>query len=152
MVRLERNLHKRLQEMCDCYLESHYENELKIISEKGVAGDVTGDVAEVALKYLALALLYTLEERCSRLFIGMAEGAVVSYIQNDQRTTLPSPPRDVAREIIDIVREITHLEEEDATEPLSLGIRESRINLHVVVHKEAGEEHIVLRFPAIMSE
>ena len=147
MVFLEGNLHKRLQEMCDCYLESDYENELMIISEKGISADVTGDVTEVALKYLALAILYTLGERGAQLFIGMADEMIISYMQNDQRHTLPPPPQDVTKEILEIVRGITHLEAEDATEPLSLGIRETRINLQVDVHREGGEEHLVLRFP-----
>ena len=149
MVLLRRNLHKRLQEMCDCYLESEYKNELSVISKKGVSGDVTGDLTEVALKYLGLAILYTLEERGTRLFVGMADGTIISYIENDHRDTLPLPPENIARELLDIVREITHLDAEEATEPLSLGIRESRINLQIDVHREAGEEHIVLKFPAL---
>ncbi len=149
MVLLERNLHKRLQEMCDCYLETDYKKELMIISEQGVSGDVTGDVTEVALKYLALAILYALEERARRLFIGKADGAIISYIDNDQRHTLPEPSQDITNEVLDIIREITHLESEDATEPFSLGIRESRIELQIDVHREAGEEHIVLKFPAL---
>jgi hypothetical protein len=49
MEKISRNYHVRLQEMCDCYMETDYRMEM----EK-MASETSSDLEEGALKYLAL--------------------------------------------------------------------------------------------------
>ena len=55
MIKDDRNYHQRLQEFCDCYLESDPKKELERAS-KGVSGDPSGDLDELALKFLGLVI------------------------------------------------------------------------------------------------
>ncbi len=69
-----KSLHLKLQEYADCYSESDAARELEEISEKGVGGEVTGDMTDVALKYLSSAILRAIEEEAQKLQI-TREGA-----------------------------------------------------------------------------
>ena len=56
MMKDERNYHLRLQEFCDCYMETDPKKELEKAA-KGVSGDPAGDLDEHALKFLGLTHL-----------------------------------------------------------------------------------------------
>jgi len=58
----ERNDHLKLQEMCDCYLETNFLKQLK-----GMSGTESGDPEENAVKYLALAIMFTISEKAKKL-------------------------------------------------------------------------------------
>ena len=50
MEKMTLNYHLKLQEMCDCYLETDF-----LVKMKGMAGIESTDLEEDAIKYLALA-------------------------------------------------------------------------------------------------
>ena len=56
------SLHLKLQEYAECFMDTDHIKELQAVSEQGVKGDPTGDPAEVALKYLALAVLSGIDQ------------------------------------------------------------------------------------------
>jgi hypothetical protein len=62
---------------------------------------------------------------------------------------LPTPPGEIADKIFEIMRSITHLEEQKGREPFSLGLRDGRMELGVKVKKKEEKESLKLSFPAL---
>ena len=62
MERISRNYHAKLQEMCDCYMETDYRKEMEVM-----ASESSADVEEDDLKYLALSILYATTEKAKKL-------------------------------------------------------------------------------------
>jgi hypothetical protein len=66
MIKDDRSYHLRLQEFCDCFMETDFRKELEKAS-KGVSGDPGGDPEELALKFLGLTLLDGANEEAKKI-------------------------------------------------------------------------------------
>ena len=144
MERISRNYHDRLQEMCDCYMETDYREEMeKMASER------SADVEEDSLKYLALSILYATTEKAKKLSFKKKRGEPKVTVKAEEKMELPTPPAEIADKIFEIMRSITHLEGEKGKEPLSLGLRDGRMELGVKVEKEDDKESLKFSFPAL---
>jgi hypothetical protein len=117
MEKISRNYHARLQEMCDCYLETDYRMEM----EK-MASETSPDLEEDALKYLALSILYATTEKARKLSFKKKKGEPKVTVKAEEKMGLPVPPGEIADKIFEIMRSITHLEGEKGKEPFSLGL------------------------------
>ena len=92
MIKDDRNFHQRLQEFCDCYMETDPKKELEKAA-KGVSGDPSGDLDELALKFLGLGIFYGASEKAKRISIERAkEGKVLFSVESRGKYQLP-PPR-----------------------------------------------------------
>ena len=144
MERMSRNYHARLQEMCDCYMETDYRMEMvKMASER------SPDLEEDALKYLALSILYATTEKARKLSFKKKRGEPKVTVKAEEKMELPLPPGEIADKIFEIMRSITHLEGEKGREPFSLGLRDGRMELSVKVEKEEDKESLKFSFPAL---
>jgi hypothetical protein len=149
MIKDERNYHQRLQEFCDCFMETDPKKELEKVS-KGISGDPGGDADELALKFLGLGIFYGASEKARQISIErFKDGKVLFSVDSKGKYQLPPPGPKVADRIIAIARSITHIDEAKGREPLSLGLRNDRIELTFQFdRKEAGETFTVL-FPEL---
>ncbi|HJX31773.1 MAG TPA: hypothetical protein VJ624_07995 [Thermodesulfobacteriota bacterium] len=150
MVEVKRSLHLRLQEYCDCYLETDPQKEILVINKKGAAADVTKDREEVALKFLCLTILYGIKESAKKITLtkkGRDEARL--DIEAAGKYVLPAPRADIADEIFKVMRSITHLESERGREVLSLGLRNDRVELTVELASAPGETTLAISFPTI---
>ncbi|MEW6444211.1 MAG: hypothetical protein AB1640_24975 [bacterium] len=148
------SLHLKLQEYADCYMESDPEKELEDISRKGVGGDKTNDPAEVALKYLALAVIDGIERGARRIRIqsnGSMNGSC-SLILKSERVPLPAPPSGIAGLMVGIVRCITHLERDTGKSKLVYGLRNDQIEVDVEADRNGAEEEIILHLPQVLPD
>ena len=144
MEKISRNYHARLQEMCDCYMETDYRQEMeKMASER------SPDVEEDALKYLALSILYGTTEKASKLSFKRKKGEPKVTVKAEEKMELPKPPGEIADKVFEIMRSITHLEGEKGKEPFSLGLRDGRMELGVKVEREEDKESLKFSFPAL---
>jgi hypothetical protein len=144
MEKISRNYHARLQEMCDCYMETDYRGEMeKMASEK------SADVEEDALKYLALSILYATTEKARKLSFKRKRGEPKVTVKAEEKMELPKPPGEIVDKVFEIMRSITHLEGEKGKEPFSLGLRDGRMELGVKVEKEEDKESLKFSFPAL---
>jgi hypothetical protein len=144
MEKISRNYHARLQEMCDCYMETDYRGEMeKMASER------SADVEEDALKYLALSILYGTTEKARKLSFERKRGEPKVTVKAEEKMELPKPPGEIADKVFEIMRSITHLEGEKGKEPFSLGLRDGRMELGVKVEKEEDKESLKFSFPAL---
>ena len=144
MERISRNYHARLQEMCDCYMETDYRNEMEVM-----ASETSADVEEDALKYLALSILYATTEKAKKLSFKKKKGEPKVTVKAEEKMELPTPPGEIADKIFEIMRSVTHLEGEKGREPFSLGLRDGSMELNVKVEKEDDKESLKFSFPEL---
>jgi hypothetical protein len=147
MEKLSRNYHIKLQEMCDCYLETNFRKQLA-----DMASGKSTDVEEDALKYLALAIMYTLTEKAKKLsFKKSKDSTKITIKAKEQKIELPLPSQDLIDKIIAITRAITHLEKDKGECPLVLGLKNDQLELHVKVKKDKEKESVKFAFPDLVT-
>lgn len=138
------NLHLKLQEMCDCYLDTSYEEELSS------AADITEgeEPEETAVKYLALAIMYGITEKAKSLKLKKKrDGQLKAVLNAEQKTPLPAPSQELFDRITGVVSSILHFEEGGGELPLSLGLRTGQVNLNVKLKEKEDKASLKLKFP-----
>jgi hypothetical protein len=149
MIKDDRNYHQRLQEFCDCYLETDPKKELEKAA-KGVSGDPSGDLDELALKFLGLGIFYGAAEKAKKISLQRSkDGKVLFSIESRGEYQLPAPSLRVADRIISIARSITHIDEDQGREPVSLGLRNDRMDITFQFDRKAGGEFFHIIFPEL---
>ena len=144
MENLNRNLHAKLQEMCDCYMDTDFLPELE--SAVTAEGD---DLEENSIKYLALAILESLTQKAGKLAVKKKEKVKVTISSFDEKIQLPPPTNEMADKIFEIVRSITHIEDAKGASTLAFGLRNGQIDLTVKLKKKDGKESLKLIFPDV---
>ena len=142
MEKLSLNYHLKLQEMCDCYLETDFVPEMQHMATNPPSDDLEED----AIKYLALAIMHAITEQAAKLTLKKKGDAITVALKNEEKLTLPSPAAPVFAKIIEIVRAILHIEEDKGKLPLSLGLRNGEVNLMVKVKREDDKESVAFSF------
>lgn len=149
MIKDDRNFHQRLQEFCDCYMETDPKKELEKAAQ-GVSGDPSGDLDELALKFLGLGIFYGATEKANKISIERAkEGKVLFSVESRGKYQLPPPSVQIADRIISIARAITHIDKAKGKEPVSLGLRNDRIELTFQFDRKKEEESLSILFPKL---
>lgn len=138
----ERNYHLKLQEMCDCYLETDFQKQLQ-----AMAASAEGDLEENGVKYLSLAIMYSLTERAGKLSLKKKDAEVTVTVKGDATITLPTPSVALFDKVTEIIRAILHIEEDKGELPLSLGLRSGDVELQIKVKRKPGQETIKIKFP-----
>jgi hypothetical protein len=136
----KRNLHLKVQEMCDCYATGDPLKEMSIIKNDE-------DKEEAALKWLALAALHGVNNNAEEITITRSSEGNVRVVAEYRESELPSPGSEVGGKIVDALREITHIEEDKGKTPLSLGIRNDSVDLQIKFKAKKGKERITIKFP-----
>jgi hypothetical protein len=136
----KRNLHLKVQEMCDCYATGDPLKEMSIVKNEE-------DKEDAAVKWLALAALHGVNNNAENITITRSSEGTVRVVAEYRESELPSPGSEVGGKIVDTLREITHIEENKGKTPLSLGIRNDSVNLQIKFKAKNGKEKITIKFP-----
>jgi hypothetical protein len=136
----KRNLHLKVQELCDCYATN---DPLKEMSE--IKGD--DDKEEAAIKWLALAALHGVNDNAKEVTIARAPNGEIKVTAKYRESELPSPGAEIGEKIMSTVGEITHIEHRDGKSPLALGIRQDSIELKVKMKTKDKGERVTISFP-----
>lgn len=136
----KRNLHKKMQEQIDCHLGTDYLTEINAVKNEA-------DQEQASLKWLALAVLYAVNENAKKIKLERDAENKKRVIIEFQDFDLPTPGDEVLDRIFDDLRQMTHIEEDQGKTLLSVGIRDSSVDLEAKLKKEDGKEKIVLNFP-----
>ena len=136
----KRNLHLKVQELCDCYATN---DPLKEMSE--IKGD--GDKDEAAVKWLALAALHGVNDNAKEVSITRSPDGNIKVTAKYREAELPSPGSEIGEKIMNAVREITHIEGNKGKSPLALGIREDSIELRIKMKTKDEGARVTLKFP-----
>jgi len=149
MIKDDRNYHQKLQEFCDCYMETDPKKELEKAA-KGISGDPGGNQDELALKFLGLGIFYGASEKAKKISIQRSkDGKVLFTVESRGQYQLPPPSTQLADRIISIARSITHLEEDRGKEPVSLGLRNDRMDITFQFDRKGEEESFSILFPEL---
>ena len=149
MIKDERNYHQRLQEFCDCYMETDPKKELEKAA-KGISGDPGGDLDELALKFLGLGIFYGASEKAKKVSIQRSKDDKVLFtVEARGKYQLPPPSTQVADRVISIARSITHIDKDQGREPLSFGLKNDRMELTFQFDRKNGADSLSILFPEI---
>lgn len=133
MVQDKRNLHLRFQEYCDCFLETDPKRELESIKKEGKWAEGTdAGHEEVALKFLALAILYGIRENARKVSVIKKETGEVQFnVEAAGKYRLPAPSPVIGDHIFQVMRAITHVDSDNDKQKLALGLRNDSLELEV---------------------
>ena len=134
------NVHKKVQEMCDCYTTTDPLKEMSILKNDP-------DTESAAIKWVALAALHGVNSNAEKISISSGEDGKTTVLVEYRITELPSPGYDVARKIFEAFRDITHINADKGRTALALGIRDSSIDLNIKIKKKKGSNKITIVFP-----
>ena len=135
----KRNVHLKVQELCDCYAANDPLKEMSAIKDDQ-------DKDEAALKWLALTALHGVNSNAKKVTITRSEDGTISVAAKYRKSELPSPGAEIGTKIMEAVREITHIEGDKGKTPLALGIRNDSIEIQVKMKAEGKEEKVTLKF------
>ena len=136
----QRSLHLKVQELCDCFATSDPLQEMSRLPGES-------DKDEGALKWLALAVLHGINGNAKKISINKTEDGKVTVTAKYRKSELPSPGGEVGRRIFEAVKEVTHIDKDEGEIPLAVGVRDSSLDLKVVLEKDGGTESVTIEFP-----
>jgi hypothetical protein len=134
------SLHLKVQEFCDCFSTTDLLKEMSEVKQDK-------NSLEAALKWLALAMLHGVNNNAKKISIKQSNEGTVSVMAEYRNTELPSPGADVAGNIFEAVREITHIEAKKGKTRLALGIRDSSLELNVSIKDKDDYKKVIIEFP-----
>jgi hypothetical protein len=144
MEKIQLNYHLKLQEMCDCYMETDF-----LANMQGMVGAESKDLEEDAVKYLALTVLYAITRKAAKLNIKKKGDDISVRIKADEKEDLPHPSAVVADKVFQVMREILHIDEDKGEMDLSLGLRTGEVNVHVKVKGQGDKQSLKIKFPTL---
>lgn len=136
----KRNLHLEVQEHIDCFGDTDYLREMSTVKDDS-------DVAQAALKWLALAALHGINANAEKITLKIEQDSLPQVTAEYRKSQLPSPGQNVGQEIVKAIRDITHIEGGKGKMPLALGIRDSNVNLEIKLKTENGRTKVNIEFP-----
>jgi hypothetical protein len=125
--------------MCDCYTATDPLQEMsKLVREEE-------DLRESAVKWLALAILHGINSNAKKIAIQRDDDGQIVVKAKYHTAELPAPNEKIADTVMEIMREITHIEDKGSL-PLSIGIQNSSIDLEAKLKLKEGEDKLELKF------
>lgn len=140
IMKEKRNLHLKVQEMCDCYATTDPLKEMSEIKEDS-------NQEEAAEKWLALAALHGVNNNAKEITIRRSKDGKIKVFAKYREAELPSPGSKIGKKVMSAVREITHIDSGKGKSPLALGIREDSIELKIKMKSKDKGERVTLTFP-----
>ena len=142
MEKITVNNHLKLQEMCDCYMETDF-----LSAMQGMVETDSKDVEEDAIKYLALAIMFAITQKAEKLSLKKKGEELKIKIKNGSKEKLPLPAVAVMEKIFEIMRTILHIEEDKGEMEFSLGLRSGEVNVMVKVERKGDRQSLKFQFP-----
>ena len=136
----KRNLHLEVQEHIDCFANT---DPLKEMSE--ITKDTDKDQA--ALKWMALAVLHGINFNAKKISLRTTPDGNTTVEAKYRVAELPSPGKEIGRNIVEAIRRITHFEGDKGKGPLALGVRNDNLEIGIKVERDQNGETVTLKFP-----
>ncbi len=134
------SLHQNVQYLCDCFATADPLKEMSHLSD-------AADVEESAAKWIALAALHGINADAEKISLFRAKTGEIQVTARYRDATLPDPGQKIGGQIVQTVKEITHIHEKKGSSPLALGIRDSSIDLDIKVKSKEKGDTITINFP-----
>jgi hypothetical protein len=134
------SLHKKMQDEIDCHSGTDYLTELSKIKNEP-------DLQEAALKWLALTVLHGINSNAEEISLKKSGDGGIEITAKYREASLPDPGIEVADKVFETMRGITHIEADKGKTQLSVGVRDSSVDMNIKLKKKDGQESLVLKFP-----
>jgi hypothetical protein len=151
MTERTRSPHVKLQEFVDCFLDTDHKKELEIFSDPKLTGPTREEVPDEALRYLALVLLYAIDEKIKDIsLIRKQPDSSVCRMAGEKFYEVPTPKEEVMATLFEEIEEMAGMDETKRTGKLILGLKDDQIALKLSsTLTDAGEEKIILQLPQL---
>ncbi len=134
------NLHLKVQELCDCFSQTDPLKEMsKLKNDK--------NSLEAALKWISLSVLHGVNNNAKEISIQLDDDNLVSVTAKYRDAELPSPGAQIADNIFEAVKEMTHIEDDEGKIRFAVGIRDSSLDLNISIHNKDDYRKISIKFP-----
>lgn len=146
-----RSPHVKLQEFVECFLGTDHKKELETFSEPHLTGPTREKAPDEALRYLALLLLYALDERAKDIsFVRKAPDAAVCRMTGEQFYDIPAPREEITVALFDQIEEMAGMGSTKRNGRLVVGLKNDEIDLRISsTVSDSGEEKILIQLPRI---
>lgn len=134
------SLHQKMQEMISCFSST---DPMKEMSE------IAAGTEDSALKWLALSTLHGIDRNAESITLTRSADGRIRVTAEYREAVLPSPGPEVAGQVFDTLRSMTHAEGKKMKMPLALGIGNDSFQLEVKIKEKKGGEKVTLKFPNI---
>ena len=142
-MRIRESPQQLLQQLLDCYAETSPDEVLRSWADAGWAPDQGAGIDEACLKYIALVLLDSIAHRARRTILERDCPALVDA--GEETHMLPAAPGSLLSRGLELVREMCGLGLGSGRAELSLGLRDSSLELRII---KSEALHIV-EFPVL---
>ena len=136
----KRSLHLKVLELCDCYATTDYLKEMSLLP-----GEL--DKEEGALKWVALSVLHGINGNAKKIALSREKDGQIKVVAKYRKSELPSPGSEVGGKVLDVMKEITHIEGEKGKIPLAIAIRDSSFEVTVKLEQDEEGETVTIAFP-----
>ena len=146
-----RSPHAKLQEFIDCFLQTDHKKELESFSEPRLMRSTREKVPDEALRYLALLLLYGLNERVKDISIIRKEpDETICRMSGERFYDIPGPSEEVISCLFDEIEEMAGMDETKRVGKLVLGLKNDEIDLNISsTLTDSSEEKIMIQLPQL---
>ena len=146
-----RSPHVKLQEFIDCFLQTDHKKELENFSEPRLTRSTREKVPDEALRYLALLLLYGLNERVKDIsIIRKAPDEAICRMSGERFYEIPGPSEEVISCLFDEIEEMAGMDETKRVGKLVLGLKNDEIDLNISsTLTDLSEEKIMIQLPQL---
>jgi hypothetical protein len=132
------SVHKKVQEMCDCYATADPLKEMSTL-------DRESDTHSAAIKWIALAALHGVNANAENISVSNENGRT-TVVALYRETELPSPGNDIGRTIVDAIKEMSHIDGGKGEISLALGIRDSSFDMGIKMDAAGNGSSITISF------
>ena len=136
----KRNLHLEVQEHIDCFANTDPLKEMSKITKDT-------DKDQAALKWMALAVLHGINFNAKKISLRTTPDGNTTVEAKYRVAELPSPGKEIGRNIVEAIRRITHFEGDKGKGPLALGVRNDNLEIGIKVERDQNGETVTLKFP-----
>ncbi len=146
-----RSSHVKLQEFVDCFLNTDHRKELETFSDPKLTKSTREEVPDEALRYLALTLLFAIDEKAKDIsFVRKQPDVALCRMAGEKFYDVPVPKEEVVTALFDEIEEMAGLDETKRTGKLVVGLKDSEIGLNISsTVTDSDEEKIIIRLPQL---
>jgi hypothetical protein len=146
-----RSPHAKLEEFIDCFLNTNHKEELESFTLPHLARPTREEAPDEALRYLALVLLYGLNQRVKDIsFVRKQPGRMITRMSGDKFYDVPAPKEEVAEHLFEEIEEMAGIDGTKRNGKLVVGIKNDQVNLKISsLMTDADEEKILIQLPKV---
>lgn len=146
-----RSAHMKLQEFINCFLGTDHKKELENFSTPRLTGPTREEVADEALRFFAITLLYGIDEKVGDIsFVRRTPDGGVCRMSGEKFYEFPLPKEEIVTCLFEEIEEMTGMDSTKHTGQIILGLQNDEFALRVSSGAtDAGEQKMLIQLPQL---